>query len=209
MLWLSWRLVSKLIGAFPCLINLWSCSAEFLLFPGLWMAKQFSSHLQINCWSDWDQILWAYSLWASPGLINFWPCSSEFLHRNKPNITYLLHWIPIVFWLLISQAFSMHLQTNCWSDLAQIWWANPFGASSSLINFWSVILHGLPVISWLLIHWALSAHLQTTRWLDSAQIRWANSLWASPDLVKFWSCSTEFPSLISLWMVAHFPCNCR
>ena len=31
-----------------------------------------------NRWSDWAQILWTISLWASPGVINFCPSSTEF-----------------------------------------------------------------------------------------------------------------------------------
>ena len=35
------------------------------------------------------------------------------------------HWISIVSWPLICRAISVHWQTNCWSDWAQIWWAGP------------------------------------------------------------------------------------
>ena len=58
-----------------------------------------------------------------------------------------LHWIPAVFWPLIHQTFSMHLQRNCWVDWAQIWWSNSLWPPQAWLNFGHVPLnfHGFLV----------------------------------------------------------------
>ena len=58
----------------------WLTFINFCLFPVIsWplIGLAVPSHLQINCWSDWAQIWWTDSLWASHGPINFWLCSTE------------------------------------------------------------------------------------------------------------------------------------
>ena len=45
-------------------------------------------------------------------------------------------------------AVSMHLQTNCWSDWAQMWWSNWLRSSMTwFINFWSCSTEFLPFLS--------------------------------------------------------------
>ena len=45
----SLNLLGKSIGASPGLINLWSCSAQFPLFPGLWLVKQLPPICRSMC----------------------------------------------------------------------------------------------------------------------------------------------------------------
>ena len=46
-----------------------------------------------------------------------------------PNeLLVMLHWISAISWPLICQTVSENLQTNRWSDWAQIWWANSLWA---------------------------------------------------------------------------------
>ena len=63
----------------PNLINFWSCSTEFLLFPWPLIVGAVSAHLQTNHWLDWSQICWTNSLLDSTGLINFWSHCTDFL----------------------------------------------------------------------------------------------------------------------------------
>ena len=46
-------------------------------------------------------------------------------------------WIPAITWSLIDEAVSVRLQTNHWSDWAQIWWAILTWASLAWFRFWS------------------------------------------------------------------------
>ena len=88
----------------------------------------------------------------------------------------MLHGIAVVSWPLIGQAVPAHLQTNRWSDFAQIWWVNTLLASPGLINFWSCSTEFL-TFYWPLIGWAGFAHLQTKYLSYLPKIWWANSLW--------------------------------
>ena len=49
----------------------------------------------------------------------------------------MLCWTPCISWTLICRAVSAHLQTNCWSDWAQIWWTNSFQASPAWLTFFT------------------------------------------------------------------------
>ena len=63
------------------------------------------------------------------------------------------------FLAFIGWVVSAHLQTNCWSDWAQIWWVNSLWNSPGLIKFW--LYSPEFVISWPLISHAVSTHLHT------------------------------------------------
>ena len=81
---------------------------------------------------------------------------------------------------------SMLLQTNCWSDWAQFWWANSLWASFSLIG--DVPLNSC--VSWTLIIQAVSVHWQTDHWF--------NLLWPNDTILWHRSGSTLVQGL---WLV--------
>ena len=82
----------------PHLINFFSCSTEFLPFPGLWLGEQFLC----ICWQPAHLID-----------IKLAVNSSIVLPRSDySQISVRLCWIPTIAWPLIGQAVSAHLQTN-------------------------------------------------------------------------------------------------
>ena len=74
-------------------------------------------HLQTNCRSNWQG-----KLTMGPSLYDLF--------------LVMLHGIPTISQPLIYWAISLHLQTNCWSDLDEIRWAKSLRVSRSLINLW-------------------------------------------------------------------------
>ena len=70
--------------------------------------RRHHDHYDISVmqWLNWTKICWGNSLLASPGLINIWLPSPQFP--------------PYYFLALIGRAVSVHFQTNCLSDRAEI-----------------------------------------------------------------------------------------
>ena len=99
-----------------------------------------------------------------------------------PNILLVdLQWIPTETWPLVRWAVSVHLQTNCWSDWAQIWCAYwvimvLHCHDYLLVTFRWIPNYFLPLIGW------VSVHFQTKLWSDWAQNWCADSLCVIPGL---------------------------
>ena len=82
-------------------------SAEFQSFPGLSLVSPFPC----ICRQTANQIDIKFGRWTHyiMGLLR--PC----------QLLVTLYWIPTIPLLLIISAFSVHLQTNCWSHLPKSW----------------------------------------------------------------------------------------
>ena len=90
--------------------------AEFLLFPGLWMAKQFPA----ICRYTTDQIEIKFS-----GSIQYGPPQAWLIFDNDPLNSHCF----------LASDWSSSFQTNYWSDLAEIWWANPYWPLLAWLTF--------------------------------------------------------------------------
>ena len=78
--WLDWTQIwwANSLWDSPGLINWWWCSAEFPVFPGLWLVQQFPHF----CRQFADQIelkLWDELVMGPQGIVNLWLCSVAFL----------------------------------------------------------------------------------------------------------------------------------
>ena len=77
-----------------------------------------------------------------------------------------LHWIPVVSWLLIGWSVSLFLETKCWTNCAQMWWAYSLWASPGLINFWSWSTEFLPFPGFWLVGQIPHICRQTADWIQ-------------------------------------------
>ena len=57
-------------------------------------------------------------------LILFLICLYGIFQINHGLINFWLHFTEFALWAVVGWAVSIHLQTNCLSDWAQIWWVN-------------------------------------------------------------------------------------
>ena len=153
--WLAYGGNSSTMNAYPY----WTSrptyeppSAEFLLFPGIWLITVIQQHI------SWQTALWIYLKLCrcihceTPSLINFWLNSDEFLPFLNS-------------WHLIGQAVSTHFLINCSMDLFQTWLVHSLWDSPGLDNFLSCI----PVI--FRSDWLSSFHTFPDN-LDSPQYWW-------------------------------------
>ena len=189
--WLAYGGNSSTMNAYPY----WTSrptyeppSAEFLLFPGIWLITVIQQHI------SWQTALWIYLKLCrcihceTPSLINFWLNSDEFLPFLNS-------------WHLIGQAVSTHFLINCSMDLFQPWLVHSLWDSPGLDNFLSCI----PVI--FRSDWLSSFHTFPDK-LESGFTpilvgRLINGTQYSPG---FWLHSAEFPLFLCLWLVEQFLC---
>ena len=109
------------------LINFWSCSVEFPLFPGIWLVEQFPCICKQT--ADWIELKKKKrddnTSQAYPGVINSWSHSSEFL--TFPGLWF------------VNQFLCIYRQTTDQIEL-RLGWSTQYGslpASPSLIKVWS------------------------------------------------------------------------
>ena len=123
--------------------------------------------------SDWSSSFHAFTDKLLIRLSSNWVGQLIICLPQPDLLLVMLHEIHTISWPLISWVVSVHLQTNCWSHWAQMWWTNSLWAFLSLINFWSHSTEFQPFpVLWLVKN---SIHLQTNCWSGWAQIWWTNS----------------------------------
>ena len=131
----------------------------------LWQLKRFEARISLFKSLDCPLAL------AAAGM-------NQRFTRYPPVINYNLGWCNWKPW---------YLQTNCWADLAQIWWMKNYVIPQTSLTFGHALLNSLHFLTSDL---SGSSHTFAEKHFSEwAEIWGANSLWDSPGLINFWSCS--------------------
>ena len=131
-----------------CMINFWSCSTKFPLFPGLWLVEHF---LYIY---RWPQTCWVHVLWYSPGMIIFSPCFTK-------SLPFLWLWLICTF--PVKPLIGLTLKFS---------WCVPYGMPKAWLTF------GYPAVNYHFLasyFWGQLLHIlkQIIHWMDIKLDTWS------------------------------------